>query len=142
MLQGYLKTSSGRFQEPSPGRLQDIFKLLISNLFKMYSKRFCTWMLYKICVNILGMTWNILLELGLTLKTSRRSLQNVFISRDSFQRTWSNPQDVQRKSSKRFCFCGLFSDVLRTRSCAHWVFKYKGYKSCYDMSHNLCIYKL
>ena len=96
--------------------LQDIFKTSLNysfqTLFKMCSKRFCTWISYKLSINIFRMTWNILLEMGLTLKTSRRSLQNVFISRDSFQRIWPNHQDVQKKSSERFHFWGLFRGNL------------------------------
>ena len=120
-LQDYLKTSSRRLQGPSSGRLQDILELqfwkpcsrCVQNVFELES---CT----RFEKTISGWPEIFLLELGLTLKTSRKSLQNVFISRDSSQRIWPNPQDVQKKSSKRFHFWGLFPDVLRTRSCAHW----------------------
>ena len=59
-------------------------------------------------------------ELCPALRTSRESLQNVFNSRDYFQKTGPNPQNVQKKSLKRFHLWGLLPDVLRTRSCAHW----------------------
>ena len=127
LLHGYLKTSSVCFQDPSSARLQDILKLLISKTCSRCVQNVFVYKSYEKVVYHFGMPWNILLELGLTLKTSRRSLQNVFISRDYFQMSQGpdlvptgNPQDVQKRSLKHFHFLGLFPDVLGTRSCAHW----------------------
>ena len=137
-------TSSGCFQNPFSGHLQDIFKSSYFKYpFKNMCKIFCTWITYRICINLFNIftriwpyphdvqknvfkTFSYLGTLsktcGFTLKTSRRSLLNVFLSGDCFQRIWRNPQDVQRKSSKRFYFQGLLPDVLMTRSCAHWAY--------------------